>query len=78
MDAVQAKQSILSGYLSEDAVATGIGVTPRTLRHWRQLRTGPPHIKIGNTTLYSEEGFRRWLQSLEADQVGSRPRRHVR
>jgi hypothetical protein len=64
--------SILAGYLSEPDLAAQLKKTVRTLQSWRQHCKGPPWTQIGCTILYSEDGTRAWLKSLEQQPVRSR------
>jgi hypothetical protein len=64
--------SILAGYLTEAEFAHQIKKSRRTLQIWRQRRTGPPWVQIGNSVLYPEEGGRSWLKGLEQQPVRSR------
>lgn len=64
--------SILAGYKPEAEFAAEIKKSVRTLQIWRQQRTGPPWIRIGNTIFYSEDGGRDWLKTLEQHPVRSR------
>jgi hypothetical protein len=75
---MQTIMSILAGYLPESDLAAQLGKTVRTLQSWRQQRKGPPWTQIGCTVLYSEDGTRAWLKSLEQQPARShRPsRRH--
>jgi hypothetical protein len=70
--------SILAGYLSEAELAPQLGKTVRTLQSWRAQRKGPPWTQLGSTILYSEDGTRAWLKTLEQQPVRSRrPSREV-
>jgi hypothetical protein len=76
---MQTIMSILAGYLSEPDLAAQLKKTVRTLQSWRQQRKGPPWTQIGCTVLYSEDGTRAWLKSLEQQPVRShRPSRKHR
>jgi hypothetical protein len=76
---MQTIMSILAGYLSEFDLAAQLKKTVRTLQSWRQQRKGPPWTQIGSTILYSEDGVRAWLKSLEQQPVRShRPSRKPR
>jgi hypothetical protein len=69
---MQTIMSILAGYLSESDLAAQLNKTVRTLQSWRQQRKGPPWTQIGNTIVYSEDGTRAWLKTLEQQPVRSR------
>jgi hypothetical protein len=64
--------SILAGYLTEAGLATQLNKSVRTLQSWRQQRKGPPWTQIGATILYSEDGTRTWLKTLEQQPVRAR------
>jgi hypothetical protein len=50
---------------------TGFGCV-RTLRKWRERRTGPPWIKFGKAILYPIDGFEAWLRAQVQEPVRSR------
>lgn len=68
---------ILDQYRTEKELAeqlqkrTGMGCV-RTLRKWRELRTGPPWAKIGKLIIYPDDGFEQWLRSRVQQPVRSR------
>ena len=64
--------SILAGYLTEADLAAQLKKSVRTLQSWRQQRKGPPWTPMGTTILYSEDGTRAWLKTLEQQPVRSR------
>jgi len=64
--------SILAGYLEEDELATELKKKRRTLRLWRQKRTGPPWTSCGDTILYARDSVIAWLKSQEQQPVRSR------
>ena len=45
---------------TEAEVAERWALSPRTLRNWRYLRTGPKAIKVGRNPLYPESEIVRW------------------
>ena len=55
----------LDGLLPEDETARELGRCPRTLKRWRDLREGPPFIRIGRQIFYRREAVRDWLLSRE-------------
>jgi hypothetical protein len=63
--------SVPAGYSSEAQQAAKLGKTIRTLRLWRQKRTGPPWTLCGNTVLYRDESTDVWLKSQEQQPVRS-------
>jgi hypothetical protein len=56
---------VLDGLLSEDETARELGRCRRTLKRWRDLREGPPFIRVGRQILYRREAVRDWLISRE-------------
>ena len=57
--------TLLADVLTEDEAARELGRCPRTLKRWRDLREGPPFIRIGRQVLYRREAVRDWLVSRE-------------
>ena len=57
--------TLLDGLLPEDQTARELGRCPRTLKRWRNLREGPPFIRIGRQIFYRREAVRDWLLSRE-------------
>ena len=45
---------------SEEELAQRWHMSPRTLRNWRYLRTGPRAVKVGRNALYPESEVIRW------------------
>jgi len=67
---------ILDDYLTEEATANQLGVTPRTLRAWRQQRIGPAFVRIGQRAIfYRREAIQLWLKEIEQRPARSRDRR---
>jgi predicted DNA-binding transcriptional regulator AlpA len=54
--------SLLDGFLTADQVSADTGKSTRTLRDWRNQRTGPPWAQMGNTVIYPEAEFKAWLR----------------
>jgi len=50
-------------YLDEQEEAQELGVTVRTLRHWRARGEGPPYIKIGRSVYYPVTASLVWLSA---------------
>jgi predicted DNA-binding transcriptional regulator AlpA len=42
-------------------VAEALRTPVATLRHWRDKRTGPMHVKIGKRIMYREQDVLAWL-----------------
>jgi DNA-binding transcriptional MerR regulator len=47
----------------ESAAAKELGLSPTTLRIWRQRDKGPPYFKLGDRVLYATEDLTRWLMT---------------
>ena len=60
---------ILQDYLTPEQAATELGITPRTLYRWHQMREGPPRTLIGRTPYYRREGLQKWLRQIETEDV---------
>ena len=57
----------LAEYLTIEELAEQLRISPRTIRRWRTLRIGPPHLKCGpRRVLYKLEHVRDWLDSQAA------------
>ena len=58
-----------AGFYTETELATLINpakpLSPRTLRRWAEMRSGPPRISFGKQILYRAESVHEWLKSLE-------------
>lgn len=64
--AVTGREPLLSGeFLSPEALARELGVSPRTLARWHVERVAPPRIVIGRTVMYRREAVRQWLLDRE-------------
>lgn len=63
-------------YLSPEALARALDVTPRTLLRWHSDRAGPPRTTVGRRPLYSEDRLGEWLAGRETQPV--RPQRRRR
>ena len=63
---------IIPGYTPEAETAEELNVSLRTLRKWRQLRVGPPYIKVGRQVHYSDEGRTAWLKANEVQPITRR------
>jgi len=46
---------------TEAEIAARLRVVPRTLKMWRQLRVGPPFLKLGRMVRYSAADVNDWL-----------------
>jgi helix-turn-helix protein len=57
--------TLLDGFLTEEQAARELRRNSRTLRRWRDLREGPPWVRLGRQVLYRREAVRAWLLSRE-------------
>ncbi|RSM68964.1 excisionase [Amycolatopsis sp. WAC 01375] len=53
--------------LSTDDLSRYLGVTKKTLAHWRQTRFGPPWVRMGKYVRYSPARVSDWLDDLHKD-----------
>jgi|HubBroStandDraft_6_1064221.scaffolds.fasta_scaffold135155_1 hypothetical protein len=52
--------------LTEDETRAEIAVKcTRTLRRWRVLHQGPPHVRIGRKVYYRRGALQQWLLARE-------------
>ena len=49
---------------AEASAEVGIKCT-RTLRRWRVMRAGPPHVRIGRKVYYRRGALQQWLLGRE-------------
>jgi hypothetical protein len=64
-------------YVTQQHLATMLGVGIRTLSRWDASRIGPPRITVGKTILYNEAKLPEWLASHEVghvEKISRRPR----
>jgi hypothetical protein len=59
--------------LTEGEAARELGRCARTLKRWRDLREGPPFIRVGRQILYRRDAVRAWLLSHEQNVQPIRP-----
>lgn len=52
-----------SEFLNEIQVSEYLGVAPATVRKWRQLRKGPPAVKIGFCIRYRQSDVDAWIEA---------------
>ncbi len=56
---------IMSEYLTEEELASAIPTSLRTVKRWKQMRTGPAPTLIGRKTFYRVESVKTWLAGRE-------------
>jgi hypothetical protein len=64
---------ILKDYIRDGEFAAAVGKTPRTIRIWRQRRTGPAWVRIGNGIFYRRTAVQEWLSANEVRPARRRP-----
>ena len=52
---------LLADYMTPQQVAKELGVNPRTLDRWYQLRKGPVRTRLGKRVLYAQQDVTDWL-----------------
>lgn len=62
-------------YVTQQNLATMLGVGIRTLSRWDASRIGPPRITVGKTILYNEAKLPDWLASHEIGHMEKADRR---
>jgi hypothetical protein len=63
---------LLAGWLPEAEAARQLKKSTRTLKRWRDKRTGPPYRQVGRDVHYHVLGTQQWL----ADGLVKPPRRY--
>jgi hypothetical protein len=58
-------ESILSGFLTKEELATELRRNPRTLDRWHVLGEGPPRTHVGRKVLYRRLSVQTWLTAQE-------------
>lgn len=48
---------------NQQATATYLGVSTRTLEDWRYRRVGPPYAKVGRAVRYRREAVDAWAKA---------------
>jgi len=56
----------LEGLWGPEELGAFLGISEKTLKHWRLTGYGPPSVRIGKHVRYDPVGVRAWLASLEA------------
>jgi hypothetical protein len=64
-------------YLSEDQLATALGLCTQTLRRWRYARKGPSPTIIGFSAYYRLDAVKEWLAAHERTMPHERSRKRV-
>lgn len=58
---VERRGRLLDGWFTEPELAAELNRHTRTLKRWRDARTGPPFSMMGESPVYNIEAVRRWL-----------------
>jgi len=56
---------LLDEWISRDALAQELSVTPDTLGRWAARREGPPCTRVGRKVLYRRASVQDWLRAQE-------------
>ena len=62
---------LLDGYMTREEAAGELGVHPRTLDRWQQLRKGPARTRVGKRVLYARQDVADWLAANREVNRGS-------
>jgi hypothetical protein len=62
---------LLADYLPERQAADELFQKLRTLRKWREQRTGPPWVRIGRRVFYAKAALLEWVRASETRPVRS-------
>lgn len=54
---------VLADYFTRTELANELGLNPRTLERWANLRTGPKRTYVGNRVFYHRKHVERWLEN---------------
>ena len=52
------------GLMTREAVATALGVSPKTVHNW-MARREIPFVMVGRKAMFLREGIREWLRKKE-------------
>jgi Helix-turn-helix domain len=58
-------EALLSEYLSEHETAKQLQLSPRTLKRWRALKSGPAITRIGRRIVYKRSTVAAWIKNQE-------------
>jgi len=56
---------LLAEWISRDALAAELNLTPDTLGRWEARREGPPCTRLGRKVLYRRTSVQDWLRAQE-------------
>ena len=59
-----------SDFLTADALARELGVSPRTIARWHVGRTGQPRVCLGKKIIFRRASVIAWLEGREDRQRG--------
>jgi hypothetical protein len=60
-----ATASVLGDYMTREELAAEIGIQPKTLAKWANLRRGPSFVKVGRKVFYRKDAVQAWLRTNE-------------
>jgi hypothetical protein len=64
--AAQIRVVELEGLWGPEELGAFLGISEKTLKHWRLTGYGPPWTRIGKHVRYDPTKVRAWLATLEA------------
>ena len=64
---------IFSEYLTDEQLAAGLGISPRTVKRWMAMGEGPPSIRIGKKRRFRRAAVTKWLEARERAYLGPAP-----
>jgi hypothetical protein len=70
-----AEQALAEDWMTKTDLAHFFGKSPRTIERWCAMRTAPPRIKVGNTTLFHVPSMREWMAARVTGTDSKRGRR---
>jgi predicted DNA-binding transcriptional regulator AlpA len=63
--------------ITESQAADLLAIALKTVRNWRHLGRGPPHLKLGRLVRYRMRDLNVWLESCERASTSDRGDGHV-
>jgi excisionase family DNA binding protein len=63
--------------ITEREAAEQLAISVRTLRNWRFLGRGPPHLKVGRLVRYRQSDLKSWLKTCERASTSDRGDSHA-
>ena len=67
----------MEALLDKEAVASILGVEPRTLDNWASQRRGPVYVKVGGRRMYDPADVREWVDAHKVGVTDAEVRRNL-